>query len=476
MVSHFEEDRMWDLDTFGSNIAVINDAGTSLTYSQLMKASQQFYSNISERCLIFILCNNSIGSIVGYVSSLMNHIVPLLLNADLDKSAIQSLIDKYVPRYLWVPKELINWNGYTQVYADSDYCLLKNLYPVDYSLNPDLALLLTTSGSTGSPKFVRQSYTNIKSNTKSIIEYLRIVPTDRAITTLPMNYTYGLSIINTHLYAGATILVTGKTIMQKEFWTFLKEQKATTFGGVPYTYEMLHKLRFERMDLPSLRYLTQAGGKLSTELQKTFIALSEKSGIKFIIMYGQCEATARMSYLPSEESATHLGSIGIPIPGGRFKLFAEDGSEINECNKSGELAYLGQNVTLGYSYSKDDLNKGDERKGILLTGDIALFDENGYYYIVGRKKRFLKVFGNRVNLDELEQILKDRYVGIECAVAGIDDHIKIFVTNPIDIDEVRKYLSHKTGLNSIAFTINRVTQIPKNDSGKTMYEQLNRLA
>ena len=157
-------------------------------------------------------------------------------------------------------------------------------------------------------------------------------------------------------------------------------------------------------------------------------------------------------------------------------MMADDGTEITTCNKPGELVYIGSNVTLGYSFSKEDLFKGDERDGVLHTGDIAQFDENGYYYIVGRMKRFLKVFGNRVNLDEIEQLVKDKYVGIDCAVSGTDDHIEVFVTNFNDIDDIRKYLAHRTGLNPVAFNVHLIEQIPKNDSGKTLYEQLRSLS
>lgn len=470
-----EKTQLWDLKAYSNSTAIIDDSGTSLTYEQLLDASQELFSHINERSLMFILCRNAISSIIGYVSALNNHVVPLLLNADLEAGAISQLLTQYGPKYIWAPKKTKNWPEFEETYTDGNYSLLKSNESTKCMLHKDLALLLTTSGSTGSPKFVRQSYMNIKSNTESIIEYLRITSSDRAITTLPMNYTYGLSIINTHLYSGATLLVTDKTLMQKEFWTFLKEQKATTFGGVPYTYEMLHRLRFERMNLPSLRYITQAGGKLSVKLQKSFVDFSQKTGIEFVIMYGQCEATARMSYLPAENSADHLGSIGIAIPGGRFKLIADDGSEITACDTPGELVYIGPNVTLGYSFSKTDLCKGDERNGTLVTGDIAQFDKDGFYYIVGRKKRFLKVFGNRVNLDEIEQLVKDKCVGIDCAVSGTDDHVEVFVTNFDETEEIRKYLAHRTGLNLVAFSVHRIEQIPKNDSGKTLYEQLKSL-
>jgi len=338
-------------------------------------------------------------------------------------------------------------------------------------MHEELALLLTTSGSTGSPKLVRQSYKNIKSNAESIVKYLEISELERPITTLPMNYTYGLSIINSHLLKGATILLTNKSFMEKEFWEFFKEYRATSFGGVPYTYEMLHRLRFTRMNLPSLTNFTQAGGKLIPELHKEFAEFAEKKGLRFYVMYGQTEATARMSYLPYQKAVEKCGSMGIAIPGGDFLLIDANGHIIDTSNVVGEIIYHGPNVTLGYAECGEDLNKGDERHGILETGDMAIRDNDGYYYIVGRKKRFLKIFGNRVNLDECERMVKSEF-DIPCACIGHDDSMQIYLTNSVLVDTVRKFLSEKTGLNHIAFNVRCIAEIPTNDSGKTLYEAL----
>lgn len=287
-----------------------------------------------------------------------------------------------------------------------------------------------------------------------------------------MNYTYGLSIINSHLCVGAAILLTDKTLMDKDFWAFFKKQEATSFGGVPYTYEILDKLRFSRMNLPSLRTATQAGGKLSPELHKKFAEYARDTNRNFIVMYGQTEATARMSYLPQEKSMDKIGSMGIAIPGGLFSLIDTDGNEITEPDITGELVYEGPNVSLGYADDGDDLGKGDERFGKLVTGDMAKKDSDGFYYIVGRKKRFLKIFGNRVNLDETERMIKTQFNAIDCACTGIDDKMYIFITDAAYCDKVRDFMSEKSGLNSIAFKVKATEQIPKNESGKTLYVTL----
>ena len=371
---------MWDLKKFGENDALIDDEGNRLTYQELDDEGGRIADTVGKRCLVFSLCENSIGSAVGYISFLNNRIVPVMLNANLESELLEKLLSAYCPSYLWVPDKLENqFDRFERAYRALGYVLLRTNYEIEYPLHNELALLLTTSGSTGSPKFVRQSYENIRTNTESIVEYLRIDESERPITTLPMNYTYGLSIIQTHISVGATILLTDKGLMQKEFWKFFKEQKATSFGGVPYTYEMLDKLRFTKMNLPSLHTMTQAGGKITPELHEKFARYAAEQNKKFVVMYGQCEATARMGYLPAKKAVEKKGSMGIAIPGGRFTLVDVNGDPINEHNITGELVYEGANVTLGYAECGQDLQKGDERNGILQTGDMAQFDEDGYY-------------------------------------------------------------------------------------------------
>lgn len=464
---------MWNFKKYGDNIAAMSDRKECITYQQLAIATERLREKIDGRCLVFSICTNSVGSIVGYAGFLDHNIVPLLLDSHLDFKLLQQLIDTYKPSYLWVPESMNeSFNVFEAIYSDFNYSLMKTNYDIKYPLFDELALLLTTSGSTGSPKLVRQTYKNVEANIKSIVEYLKLDKTERPITTLPMSYTYGLSIINSHLSVGAMLLLTDKTMMEKDFWTFFKEQEATSFGGVPYTYEILDKLRFTRMDLKSLRTMTQAGGKLSPELHKKFAEYALENNKYFVVMYGQTEATARMSYLPHEKSLDKYGSMGIAIPGGKFSLIDVAGNEVTEPEIVGELVYEGPNVTLGYAECGDDLIKGDERFGKLITGDMAKIDEDGYYYIVGRKKRFLKIFGNRVNLDETERMIKAHFNNLDCACSGVDDKMYIFITDEIVSNEVKKFISDKTGLNSIAFVVKVIDEVPKNESGKISYIKL----
>ena len=463
---------IWNLEKHADRTALTDEAGRRMTYAELHTEAGALAEAVGHRCLVFLLCRNAMGSVLGYTAFLNHGIVPVMLNSHLDESLLANLLETYRPEYLWVPEDSAGqFPGMEETCRAREYVLLKTGYDRRYPLYGGLALLITTSGSTGSPKLVRQSYTNILDNAESIASYLRLDETERPITTLPMNYVYGLSIINSHFLAGATILLTDRGLMQKEFWSFFREAEATSFGGVPYTYEMLDKLRFFRMNLPSLRTVTQAGGKITPELHAKFAAWASETGRNFVVMYGAAEATSRMGYLPPEKAMEKKGSMGIPIPGGKFTLIGGDGQEITEPFTTGELVYEGKNVTLGYAERGEDLGLGDERHGRLETGDMAQFDGDGYYYIVGRKKRFLKIYGNRVNLDEIDRMVKAEF-GIETASAGKDDHLYIFVTDAAAAGPVREFLAGKTKLNPAAFRVEVLEEIPKNDAGKTLYSEL----
>jgi acyl-CoA synthetase (AMP-forming)/AMP-acid ligase II len=453
-----------------NQLALITDSDERLTYKDLSSLSDELYAKINKRCLVFCLCQNSIPSLVGYVSFVNNKVVPLLIYAALNAAFLKNLITEYCPEFLWLPTERVKELTGDLIYTFNDYSLLKLEAGKPKKLFDDLALLLTTSGSTGSPKLVRLSYANLMSNATSIANYLSIDETERPITSLPMHYSFGLSVINSHLLKGATLLLTNKSLMEKEFWSFLKKEQATGLSGVPYTYQMLKRLRFERMELPSLKTLTQAGGKLNIELNREFAEYCQSSGRRFFVMYGQTEATARMSYLPCEQSLSKLGSIGIAIPDGAFEIVDENRQEIKTADMPGELVYQGDNVSLGYAESAEDLAKGDENGGKLYTGDLAKKDSDGYYYIIGRKKRFIKLFGNRINLDEAEDVLKTQYVN--CACIGTDDKMIIYITENGKENEVRQFISSKTNINPSAFEVRYIAEVPKNSSGKTIYSEL----
>jgi len=467
-MSYFEQ-----FEKYGEKTAFLDDRGQSVTYRQLGEFAKETGEKLQKRTLAFVFCENSVGSALGYLSFLNNKVVPLMIDRKIDQELREHLISVYQPAYLYFPKDMAEcFEGVSALQEKYDYVLGRTQFDAAIEMDERLALLLTTSGSTGSPKLVRQSYTNVQANAESIAQYLELDDTEKPITTLPMNYTYGLSIINSHMQVGATVLLTDKSMMMKGFWDFMKNEKATSFGGVPFTYELLKKIKFFKMDLPELRYMTQAGGKLSPELHKEFAQWAMERGKKMIVMYGQTEATARMAYLPAEMSLAKYGSMGKVIPGGKFLLIDVEGNVIEEPEIVGELVYEGPNVTLGYATCREDLAKGDERGGRLVTGDMAKRDADGYYFIVGRKKRFLKIFGNRVNLDEIDQLIKQQYEGIDCASTGVDDKMKTYITDESLTAEIKQFLSAKTHLSESAFSVVYIPEIPKNEAGKTLYKDL----
>lgn len=454
------------------NIALVSK-NEQLTYGEMLVLADEIASYVEPRSLVFLVTSNTIPAIAGYVGLERRSAVPLMLREEMGAGQLAHLMEAYTPRYVWAKAEFCDemadaLGTCKAVFENRGYRLLATeAEPVD--IHPDTALLLTTSGSTGTPKFVRLTARNLEANAESIAEYQQITEKDRAITTLPFSYSFGISIVNSHLLSGASIALTEEGILTRGFWDFLREVGATNFGGVPYTYQMLEKLRFGRMELPSLRYIAQAGGRLGAHLQEVFGNICAEKGIQFFVMYGQTEATARMSWLPPERVLDKLGSIGIAIPGGTFEIRDVNDQPIEGPNVAGELVYHGDNVSLGYATCVAELANPDERHGVLHTGDVAKRDEDGYYYIVGRMKRFLKMFGNRVNLDELENIFTQR--GYELACVGEDDHMVIFTTKD-DQEELRQAIAEETKLYPKAFEVRKIDEIPHTSSGKVDYQSL----
>lgn len=441
--------------------------GRSVTYETMLENADRIGMQVEPRSLVLFVATNSGESLEGYLGFLRNQAVVMMVAPGVDADALAALLEAYRPEYVWCPDSFAYHSDSGKPYGR--YRLHETGMANETKPHPDLALMLTTSGSTGSRKYVRLSYENIHANARSIAEYLEITPSDRAITTLPFSYSYGLSIVNSHLLAGASLVLTEKTLFDREFWDLVREKNVTTFGGVPYTYSMLKRLRFERMELPSLRYITQAGGRLGKDLHEQFAHICADKGIGFIAMYGQTEATARISYVPADRSAEKAGSVGIAIPGGELSIRDESGGDIETQDAIGELVYRGPNVSMGYASCRADVARGDDFGGVLATGDLACRDEDGFYRIVGRMKRFLKIYGNRINLDELESVLAAQ--GVAAACSGEDDALKVFVEDG-DPKAVRSIVSEKTGLYKGAFDVRLIDALPRNDAGKLQYSSL----
>lgn len=461
---------MFRLSDFAERTACITPDGKHYSYAELDALSAELKAGMEPHRLVFCLCENNVESLMGYVASVDNGNVVLLLDAHIDSCAFKHLCETYRPQYVWASNGC-DVDGAVAKHSYGGYRLRETTYQDEAPLPEELSVLLTTSGSTGSPKLVRLSEKNLLSNARSIIEYLHITAGERPVTGLPMYYSFGLSIINSHLLCGATLLLTNESYVRREFWNFANEYGFTSFSGIPYTFEILKMLKFWTMKCPTLRTLTQAGGKLNNELLQYFIENGQEHGVTFYLMYGQTEATARMSYLPPEYALSKLGSIGMGIPGGAFCLKDDDGNVIEDPEVVGELVYTGDNVSLGYAENKADLYKADENHGVLHTGDLAYRDADGFYFIAGRKKRFLKLFGNRVSLDYVETLLKGRLE--ECVCVGNDKKLIVYTTDKdYKASEIIDFLVQRTKILRASFVVRHIDTIPRSETGKILYKEL----
>lgn len=293
-------------------------------------------------------------------------------------------------------------------------------------IHPALAVMLATSGSEGRPRWVRLSRSNVAANAASIVDYLGLTPHDRAAQALPFHYSYGLSVLHSHLAAGASLAFCGASVIADGFLATAAELGCTSLSGVPYSFELLERVAFRDRLWPALRTMTVAGGRLPSDLVRLYADAMQRHGGEFFVMYGQTEATARMAYLPPRQAMTHAGCIGIAIPGGSFRIDAGDGEE-------GELFYRGPNVMMGYATARADLARGAEVDE-LATGDIAVMTEDGLIRLVGRARRFSKIAGFRIGHEAIEWALRSR--GIACAVTGTDQVITVHA-EATDLDVVR---------------------------------------
>jgi acyl-coenzyme A synthetase/AMP-(fatty) acid ligase len=444
--------------------AATDDSGRTVTYGGICDFSQEFAKHLPERSLIFILSENCIGSLLGYISALSNRIVPLIISAATEEGLFSHLYETYRPEYLWLPAKKAEEKALMPLFTAWDYSLVKTgNKPVP--MYDDLSLLLPTSGSTGSPKLVRHSYRNIEANADNVRRLFKLDGSEKAMAILPMHYTMGLSVIASHLLAGATLLLSSRSLLDKGFWSTLKE--ATSFTGVPYSFEILTKMRFTRMELPNLKVITQGGGKLTEAMWNTLAQYAADHVKQFIATYGQSECTARMAYLPAELAQKKTCSIGIAEPGGQLSIVDDAGNETFEGEAQGEMVYRGENVTLGYANCPEDLLKGDENHGVMHTGDLARRDADGCYFIIGRLKRFLKIFGLRIGLDEVERMIKTEYK-TDCYCKGNDEKLIVLVTDPRLNESIPHFIEEKTHLFYKNVEVQVVKEILRNEAGKVI--------
>ncbi|TFD26178.1 AMP-binding protein [Cryobacterium cryoconiti] len=400
------------------------------------------------RRLVMVSCANALEPLVTYLAALAAGHPVLLVAGDGDEPNQErnrnSLVERYDPDVVLAP-------------VGNGWRLDERRKGSRHTLHPELALLLSTSGSTGSPKLVRLSRENVLSNARSIADYLTLTPQDRAAMTLPMHYCYGLSVVNSHLISGASLLLTERSVVETEFWNEFDEAGATSFAGVPYTFDLLDSTGFAEREHESLRYITQAGGRLGPDRVRGYARLGRERGFDFVVMYGQTEATARMAYLPPDLAETRPESIGIPIPGGQFRIDDPDEKSV------GNLVYTGPNVMMGYAESPAELAAGPTG-GDLRTGDLARRHDDGLFEIVGRSSRFVKIYGLRIDLDGVERLLADD--GLEVRAVNLEERLVVFVRHGWALGLVAPIAAKALGLPGHIVRAHLIEEFPLTSSGK----------
>ena len=437
---------------FNNKIALVNENNEKISYKELIKESNKIIHKVKSNSVVLLVADNNINFVKGYVAFLRKKkLISILIDNSTSIDFVKKIYSIYKPNYVFSPLK------FTKIFNDNkilirftDYAIYETSF-VNKKLNFKNYLLLSTSGTTQSPKFVRLSAANFEDNTKKIVKHLNITGKQTTITTMPMGYSYGLSIINTHLSTGAKIVINNKSIFEKKFWDILNNFKVNSFGGVPEFYEFLQRIDFKKRSVESLKYLTQAGGKINISVLKYFINACELKNIKFIVMYGQTEASPRITYLNWNKLNTKIGSVGKPLSG--YKLFLKDGrgKKIIKTETKGELILSGKNVCLGYANNLQDLKKGDLNKGKLNTGDIARIDKEGYLFIVGRKDRYIKIFGKRCNLDDIEKYLKKKKIKAKCYYDK--KNIVVSIKKKFSNDKIKEILGSFLGINTNFITI-----------------------
>jgi long-chain acyl-CoA synthetase len=460
------------LNKFKNNTAFISEKNEKKTYANFIKDIKEINKiKIAKKSLVLLQASQTYSFCCFFYNFINSNIIPIILNEKIDIIKSTVLIKKYQPNYIFSLIEL-NISVYKLKFKYDNYYIYIKIEQTNHKISKDISLLMSTSGSTGSAKLVALSLENLLSNTKSICKYLNISSRDITITTLPLSYSYGLSIINTHLFKGGKIILNNKSFFEKQFWEFFKDYKINYIYGVPFSYEILFKLGIFKKNIKSIKYFAVAGGAMEKNLLQKYIDYCKKSKKRFICMYGQTEATTRIAYLPFEKLQKKIGSIGLPIPGGNLKILNQEGKEITKILIEGEISYKGNNVMVGYIENKNDLTKYRSNDYSLKTGDLGYFDKDNFFYITGRKKRIVKIYGHRISLDQLQSFLLSKDITNACICKN--DLLYIFVNNDkFKNERIIELINLFIDINISKFIrFIKIKSLPISTSGKIQYYKL----
>jgi acyl-CoA synthetase (AMP-forming)/AMP-acid ligase II len=442
--------------------------GRWVTYGELAErvtAAAQSFARL-DKSLACVLFSNSVDDVIAYLGLMSAGHVPMLLDPALDGEMLGRLLETYCPEFL-VGAAVTPPSGWQPIAGVPAWSSPSSEQP---SIHPSLCLLLTTSGSTGSPKMVRLSAKAVGHNTQAIIRALSIGETDRAIAHLPLHYSFGLSVLHTHLLVGASVLLTSKSMVEADFWDQVRGEAATSLPGTPFHIQMIDRLGLDQLDLPFLSVLTQAGGRLAPELAARMHGVMAARGGRFYVMYGQTEASPRMTTLAPDRFSGRAASVGRSLMDGTILIVDSDGKALPS-PQVGEVVFRGPNVMMGYAQCREDLILGDETDGELRTGDLGYLDDDGFLFLTGRVSRFAKIAGHRINLDELEGLAHTggRIAAIERngQLVLFGEHLSEPQSAQLHGDLVRRLHLHSRGL-----VVRSIEVIPVTAKGKVDYLRL----
>lgn len=397
-------------------------------YQQIFTLSQYLQNTLGKEKKIALMSNNSLFFVISYFGIIHSGNVCVPLDPSMNEQTLSYIVkDCDITLGFVQHKSVKKWNNIKVKTIDEQHwedilkIQIKKSETTPYFNSKKLAEIIYTSGSTAQPKGVMISHENIMTNTDSILQYLPIDSDERVCNVLPFFYCYGLSVIHTHVKAGASMVLNNSFILLKTVVEDLLKYKCTSFYGVPSHFQMMLRMSkvFTTSKLPDLRYVAQAGGKLANAFIREFIQLFPD--VSFYVMYGQTEATARLSFLDPKLLPEKLGSMGKGIPGVTLEVLNKKGEQVQP-GEVGELVASGENIMMGY-YHDQQLTDQVLRDEKLYTGDLGTVDEDGYIYITAREKEIIKVAGERVSPKEIEDAIVHMPQVIDCSVIGVDDEL-----------------------------------------------------
>ncbi len=444
-----------------SDLIIYDDENGDINFNQFIKIENFIKENLKRKCLILFIGDNDSTSIAHYLAFFRQGHCQIMLEKNVTDSNLKQINLKFKPEYIFISKDKPLINGYEILKTIGNYHLLKSNIINHSIIEKDLALLITTSGSTGESKFVKITFENLLENTISIIKYLNLTQKDIGISTLPISYSYGISVINSHLFNESNFVCNKNSFLEKNFWHSIKKYKVTNFSGVPFSFELLDRINFYNFDFHNVKFFTQAGGKLNSEIVKKICNQFMNKNINFFVMYGQTEASPRISYIELKDLIKKPESVGRPIPGGKITISKRN---------NGEVIYSGKNIYKGYANNRADLKKLLNIKK-LKTGDLGFLDKEGFLFLKGRLDRDVKIYGRRINLDIIENYINNfkekKYLCIKS-----NQNLYIIYVKSINETDMKKKIFNEFNIPLNIIKFKKLSKLPINKNNKISYSEI----